>query len=584
MKEKFIMLNASKIRRRFRVIIFLILFTSGMVAHIDIWAQGSYIWNATDRLQPWASEINPAIISFQKARVSLGLKVFHLGFLPDNSFGLKESHINASFPFYLPDELGIGCDLRYFSAGAYSEIIGSMMLSREVFDRFSLGIKIGLMRYGFDRGNFTLIDANDPLIGSNLWKTKLNLGLGAFWNPGYWTIGVGIDHANQPDMGFQTQTLLPLEISGAISYRIGRLMPTFLIQKDGMGFRYGLAFSIMRTRLGLLSVSYESNMPFKMEFQLHLSNAGRMHYALDLPHESMHTVSMGSHELSYTYIFDRGPDIAQPDILLSTKSMIITEETLVRSMPPGLSPIAVKNMGEVALEYLCPESKLQNLLIVKTGALNKFETKLIRKQRYTQLAKEIKQILRQHPDLKLILRTDARTRKDARSLKHYLLKKGIVGSKNISVARLNSSGEAKLLGFQTGQENTSHRKPTFAPQKLVIGFMVPGKTRHVQDWELIIMNTQKDIVKIFRGKDKLPDQLEWYWRNDLGELVSPGRYKCILSLRAMSGKKKTSVSQQFKITHVKRTTTLCFRQEPQMFVNKIKSRKSELTLKTGEKR
>jgi len=567
------MMRMSIIFGRFQLIISLIFFTSVMFNHIDMWAQGSFIWNSADRDQAWVSDINPAVISYQDARVSLGLKVFHLGFLPDKAFGLRESHINASFPFYLPYELGIGCDMRYFSAGAYSEAIGSVMLSKEVVDRFSLGMKIGLMRSGFDRADFVLVDVNDPLVGGDLWKTKLNFGIGAYWNPNYWTIGLGIDHINRPDIGFQTQAILPLEISAAIGYRFRRFTPTFLIQKDGMGFRYGLGVTVTQNRLGLLSFSYETGMPFKMEAQINLSSVSSLRYVLDLPNENMHTVSTGSHELIFNYIFDQGPDIARPKILLSSKSMTVTEETVIRSMPSNLSPIEVENMGEVAPEYLSTKRKLHNLLIVKTGALNQYETKLIRHKRYTQLAKGIMHVLQQNPDVQLILRADDGSLKDARAFKQYLLRKKIIDPPNIGLTKMDLSGEVKLVGFETGQEIKSSESPSFSADKLTINFTVPGNTRRVQNWKLTITDTRKNIVKTYSGKEKLPEQLEWDWRNKWGELVPSGQYICILTLRSVRGRKRASVSQQLAITHIKRTTTLRFRREPQMLISKIHSTK-----------
>lgn len=74
-------------------------------------AQGFDISNAADVAHPWSSDINPAMVSFQYAQVALGLKVFHYGFLPDQNVGIQQTHINASFPFYLPYELAFGGDL-----------------------------------------------------------------------------------------------------------------------------------------------------------------------------------------------------------------------------------------------------------------------------------------------------------------------------------------------------------------------------------------------------------------------------------------------------------------------------------------
>ena len=135
-----------------------------------IQAQGFKLYNPVESSQPWVSEVNPAIVSSQYSRISFGLKVFHYGFLPDKSMALNESHINASFPFLLP--VGLGCGLRFFAAGMYSELEGSILISKTIFRQFSIGAKFGMERIGFSRQDFSVVDANDPLLAGNrvqLW-------------------------------------------------------------------------------------------------------------------------------------------------------------------------------------------------------------------------------------------------------------------------------------------------------------------------------------------------------------------------------------------------------------------------------
>jgi len=561
--------NISNIRSEIRLICILMFLFQGVFETSDIRAQGFNIYNPADRFQPWVSEINPAIIAMQDARISAGLKVFHLGFLPEKDFGLKESHFNVTFPFSLPLGLGVGCDMRYYSAGIFSEISSSLLLSKKIFNRFSIGVKMGLIRVGFSRQHFIIVDDNDPLLTGNLAKNSFNLGFGAFCNPGRWAIGVAINNANRPNIGFRKNANLPLEVSAAIGYKVGRITPTFLIQDVDKCTRYGLAVSVKYNRLGVIRFSYEDSMPLKIELQLNLLKKSSLLYALDLPNENMRSVSMGSHELTFNYIFSNDIDIATPKIIISTNKMKIFEETVIRSMAPDLLPGEIEKMTDLTPVYLDTRCRNQNLLIISTGALNRFENEVIKKQRYTELGNEIMLTLHKHPDLELVLRADEDFLKDAQALKRYLINKKIVSSKSIKIVKVKSSGNADLYGFQQGHSITKREKPALSAEKLIISLAVPGRTRSVRNWKLLITDTKNGAIKTYTGEDKLPKQLEWNWKNDRGELVLPGRYKCTLQMKAKSGREMSISSQPLQVIHVKRSIILRFKHQHQIHVGKI---------------
>jgi len=248
------------------------------------WAQGFNIYHPADVSRPWVTNINPAVISSQFSRVSIGLKVFHFGFLPQQNFEIRESHINASFPFYLPYDIGIGGDLRYFSAGIYSELSSSVMLSKRIKNNLSFGIKIGLARFGFSKQGFNLVHADDPLLQGGLATTSFNLGFGVYWNPDRWSVGLGVDHLNSPNVGRQTSAVLPPEISAAVGYQFGSIMPALLLHHDGTFARYGVAVSYNHYRYGQFRLSFENTMPIKLTVQLNLSRDNSLEYASGICH------------------------------------------------------------------------------------------------------------------------------------------------------------------------------------------------------------------------------------------------------------------------------------------------------------
>ncbi len=557
------------ISKFFRFMSVVIIFCFGFFIENTIQAQGLEIKNPIDIFYPWSSEHNPGLVSFQKSRMSLGAKVFHMGFMPGEVFGIKESHINASFPFLLPYGVGLGCDMRYYTSGIFSEINSSLMFSKKIMDHFSLGVKVGWIGVGFAREKFVVVEANDPLLSGNLWNNSLNIGLGSYFSQGNLSLGLGINHINRPNIGFKTDAKLPMEISAAIGYKLGALAPALLFQDDGIKKRYGFAMTFIYKRLGVVKFSYENEIPFKTEFQLNLGRNTSIQYSLDLPGKDMNAVSIGSHELVFNYTFGDELEIGIPQIDISTNTMKILDKTIIRSMTADLLPDEVEKINDLTSIYLDTKKRNQNLFIITAGALNKYENKLSRQERYKKYAREIKGILYQNPTLKLILRADKKSLSDARTLKQFLLNREFISSKNIKIARVNSTDEVILNGFKPGQSTTSNKERILSEKKLVFRFEVPGKTRQVKSWKFQITDDAHQVIKIYSGKDKLPHELEWYWKNDNGEIVSPGQYTGNLYLRTTKGNVKSIKSSPLEITQINRTVTFQFRGKSLLHASKI---------------
>ncbi|MCB9501858.1 MAG: type IX secretion system membrane protein PorP/SprF [Deferribacteres bacterium] len=261
--------------------------------------QGYFYWNTADKSKPWVTEINPAIVSFQNTEFSIGLKLFHVGFIPDNAFGMRESRISFSAPFYLPYDIGVGVDIRHFTAGIYSEISSALLLSREVYPKLSIGAKIALDHRGFAKDQFNIVDPDDPLINSSLGLNALNLGGGIYWEPGQFRLGMGVDHLNTPNVGLIAESVYPKEVTGAIGYEIGMFTPTLLLHDNGINIEYGFAISFNKPQLGQIRLGYEKTMPVKLEASLSLDKKSQLHYGVDFPNEERVVLLTGHRNLFF---------------------------------------------------------------------------------------------------------------------------------------------------------------------------------------------------------------------------------------------------------------------------------------------
>ncbi|MDQ7064354.1 MAG: type IX secretion system membrane protein PorP/SprF [candidate division KSB1 bacterium] len=527
-------------------------------------AQGYQIWNSADRQYPWSSEINPAILPFHSTQISFGLKVYHFGFLPNSAFGIRENRINASFPFYLPYDIAIGGALRYFSAGLYSEVAASVLLGYEIWPALSIGAKIGLERRGFRAGDFVGFDPNDPLLKRGLATVNLNLGVGAYYEMDNWRFGLGVDHANRPNVGRLNQAIYPREISASIAYRYGNITPTLLIRDDGVRWRFGMIITMTKSSVGQLRLGYEHSMPIKVEAQLNLNRNSRLDYVVDLPKEGTRGASAGTQELIYTHILGRRPEIGEPVILFTTNKLEILEETVYRSMTADLRIEELRAFPELIPEYMnTTEPHNENMLVVVAGPLNKFETREGRLDRHRRLAKSIAKYLETIPTLNAYLLAEASTLKDAREIQRAVARLTAEATRVQIVKLVSGKGKSDFRGFQPGRISIERKKPKLSASELGIYLEVPTKTRKTLHWQMRILNARNEPVATFLGSGRLPYRLTWNWRDDRGRLVQPGRYICDLRIMTTSGRERHVVSKPVQVTLIRRHVRIHFKGDPE---------------------
>jgi hypothetical protein len=547
----------------FRSVRLLTLFCCIAFSGKQVSAQGYYFWNPADQTLPFSSEINPALVSKHLTQVAVGLQVFHFGFLENSSFGLRENRVNFSFPYILPHDVAIGFDVRYFSATVYSELAASLLLSREIFNHFSIGVKFALERRGFDSAKFQGVDFSDPLISNNLSFNRLNLGLGASWQNKKFSFGLGLDHVNRPGIGIvDPDAVVPMELSAALGYKIGTFTPTLLLHQDGDYLRAGFAVIAEKPSLGTLRFGYEDKLPFRVEVRFNLSRNGSLGYGVDLPGEGTRGLSAGSHQFVYKHILGRAPELGQPDLLFSTNQLKILEKTVIRRLPSGLQVDDLAAVDEIVPGYLSSGKSTNDLMIVVAGALSEYETQKGMLKRYKRISEKIRLVFQRNPDVHVILRTDDATVSDARNLKQFIVSQSPQAARQVKIAKIDANGSLDLNGFAPGKTTVSKMKPVFSAETVTINIPVPRNTRKTKGWALKIRDASGHDVKIFSGQNNLPLHIEWDWRDDSGKLVKPGRYTCHLAATTIYNNERKAKAGPLAVILIKRKVRLEFGSEP----------------------
>ncbi len=547
--------NAPK--RIFYIISF---FVFGFLAPRNSQAQGYYFWNPANKNLPYVSEINPAIITKQFTQIAAGVRLYHVGFLSENSFAMKESRVNLSFPFLLPTSLGMGFDMRYFDSGLFSELNAAFMLSREIAPKLSLGVKLGFEQRGFNTGEFVGFDLNDPLIANGTSFLRLNAGAGMYWSPGNVELGVGVDHLNAANVNIlgATTANLPREITGALGYRLGAFTPTLLVHHDGVQSRIGFSITAAKNKLGSIRLGYEENLPIRVEATFNFTRNDRLQYGVDVPHGGTRGLTAGTQALDYIHILGRAPELGQPEILFSTNETKVIEKKIIRSVESGLSVKNIAEFDEVLPAYVSTARHRDPLLIIVAGALSAYETDAIRARRYRDLHAQVSSLLQQNPGIKVVVRTTRENVADAKAIAAYMVRQARVDPSQIKIAGMGAAAGKNLRGFAPGRTTVQRLKPALSEASVVINLRVPGKTRKTKGWTLRIANADGETVKTFSGGGNLPATLNWDWRNDGGALVAPGKYAVTLEAKTIYDNKRTAEATPLGVILVKRTVNLKF--------------------------
>ena len=524
----------------------------------SIHAQGYNFLNPADQDRPWVTENNPAIVSFKNTEISLGLKLFHIGFLEDNKLGLRETRLNFSAPFYLPWGLAAGLDLRQFSAGIYSEVSTALLLSKEVYPRVALGAKFAVDHRGFSKQEFNIVDPTDPLFNSGLSLNALNLGGGIMWKPAPWSVALSVDHLNSANVGLINETTFPVEVAGALGYKFGLFTPTIIGHRTANDLNIGFLLTAEKPDVGLIRFGYENTLPFKVEASLNLSKRAKLDYSVDLPNEGTIGASAGSQEFVYTHILAKRPVIGSPDIFFSTYKLDIVNEKQIRMLEGDLRIEDISNSNELTSQYFTPTGHDDDYLFLKAGPLSAFETRELEADRHARLVASMAQAYQQNPDINIVLWATQATLRDAQQLAMSLESRIPVKKENLKIVRLKNQENPDLRGFVPGRRMVKNSGPQLSKSRLVIAFKLPNRTRTTNGWKFTIKNSYGKPVQTFEGTGNLPKAIAWDWQDFDGHLIPAGYYTGSLVVNATDNTKRNASSKELSVYNIKRTVTMKF--------------------------
>ncbi len=511
-------------------------------------AQRQILLHPADGSDLWLSSRNPAALSFQHSRLVVGTEILHATFVPERAFGLNEHRLHLAFPYWLPLNLAFGFEVRSFNALIYSEIEADLLLSKKISSQLALGMKLGVEDRSFDRSQFTLVDPNDPLLqGNSLRRNTPNLGLGLYWNKGALAAGASVQHLYRPNLAFATQALQPRFMALGLAYNLGLFAPGVTWNDNGSQQLFGLNLTANISKLAVVRLGYERSGPVRLETQFHFHRDGKLAYGVNVPAGAIGAASNGTHALAYEHTLGREPEIGAPLLSLSTSRMNVMIERHKRIAEAGVPLEALRALPGMAKEYVDPREQLGNLVVLPL-----VETE---EEAFKALCQNAAFLLQEHALSNLALRVAPGARNEARVFEKMLQKEMNGNKARVLVGYQKPEGAVALEEFRSGRTVVVEQAPVLSHEKVVIDIVVPSQRRHVQEWRLDLLAPNAAPVKRFHGTGTLPVALEWDWRNEAGELVPAGQYRCALALKSATGKKYTATAE-LEVTVTRREVTL----------------------------
>ncbi|MCG3155814.1 MAG: hypothetical protein DKINENOH_02422 [bacterium] len=241
---------------------------------------------------------NPAAAALLSGQAYLGLKLIYPGAIADNAFALKASHVALTWPRLGGTRFGAGLHLRHLGAPLLSENRLGLLAAYAFSERLALGSDLAVAWQAYDREEFDLVDADDPVFrrASSPLIFDPGLGLTARVHEAV-LLGASVYHFNRPNLARAGEKFnLPLEalLGATLNHRFGRLDLGMALRREE--WRPALGAEIFSARLGRVRLGYGAeNAVF--EGELNLPPAAALLYSFHLPTSDLGLLSAGSHEL-----------------------------------------------------------------------------------------------------------------------------------------------------------------------------------------------------------------------------------------------------------------------------------------------
>ncbi|RMF61306.1 MAG: type IX secretion system membrane protein PorP/SprF [Calditrichaeota bacterium] len=510
--------------------------------------------------------VNPAALSFHKSHVVLGGKLFHLGFIDEQSSPFRQGFVSLALPFAVNSEMGVGLTAQYFNTPIFSQSNISVSLARRFRNSYALGVKFNLFSKAFNRANFDLVDQDDPVFrnGTSQWSATFGAGLMMFPLP-YLSLGVGIDHINRANISLTNDSVYqPLKSYFGAVLTVGLLQASVSAVYEEGRFLPRASLSSAISGVGHFKLGY-SERAMQAEGQLRISGPLSLNYTYEYTLFDNQGFGQGSHQVALIHEFGRKRDVPRfemPDDFVlkfqpparseseearfylypTVNKLEIVEKRLTRVVDSDLDAEALAQLSKFDLGVL-DSSRAETSSPFKKAPINidgvpaVMETNM--SHDYLQFVHEVAEDMTENQRLKTTIVAPKTAYLRAARLRKLFSPDSLIQTKLKFAEPVFASRTDSLYASQK-LENAA-----FSPRETLVSLSAPGTAFQIipisitsppASWRVVVENKLGQVVKQFDGKGAPPSQVEWDWRDSSGQLIGPGLYSCYLTWRDRKGR------------------------------------------------
>ncbi|MDI6401628.1 type IX secretion system membrane protein PorP/SprF [Balneolaceae bacterium ANBcel3] len=530
---------------------------------------------------------NPALISFQPAHFSMGVKAYHMGFFDDSNFDYRQGYLNISIPRIVGRRFGAGFHLQYFDSPIFRRSQFGTSASVQVLRRISVGANVSLHYIGYNQDNFEGFDFGDPLFQSGSSSFSLNSAAGVYARPmRNIELGLGVRNINEPDMSIAGSGVNePREFFGAVSYNAGFFKGTFELIEGRYGLQNRTHIEVYSTQGYFLRTGVNMNFDTGyIEAQARLFDGFSVNYQYELPINELAGNTSGSHMFSLVYEFNRIPPLPvkkavrryYPDVSRTRVDALITPAILLNSETEHVRYYET-NLTRKIDEATVTQEDLLSLSEYDIATLNRDIIDRVPYEEKGSIEAPISQTIElqgtvsdQYLNTLDVLRTFL-SEKNIEEIQIMVEQGNEIRAAGI---RNKIRGEDELpvmissILLVDEKDSVLYQSPVdpdifFQDQQVVrlepeSALIRPIFTSPVQvtRWSLLVYNQEGQLVNEIRTIGGVPEEIEWDWRDSNGNIVEPGLYRYNLQWTCVEGNQTESRFRNLYVQKIERNIVI----------------------------
>jgi hypothetical protein len=552
---------------------------------LAVMANGQNLISAdpADTFDPEGLFINPGIIPFQHRQVTLGMKVYQLGFLKSQDWGLHTSYFSLSLPKNFWGFINLGLTGQNFSVPLYDQTNFSLALASRPIERLSIGIKYNLFTKSYHQKYFDLVYPDDPVFASGTVKFAQSLGVGFMLFPwSTFSIGFSGDHLNRPDISlFHDNYRQPLVYDFGLRYSWRYFSSSIYFNRLQQHWQFNWLVESRPFASSLVKLGFVQRAA-KISAQVNIIPGLALNYAFDYPLYEINQLSNGSHQFSVIYdldyrdkikelLFTRFDDAKFPIfnlqsqffVEIETDKLEIISQKINRTVEAEIPNSALKSLTEV--ELALHDSALSWLDLYEHGyTLSQNFGSLISSAKYSQkykgwLADNL--LSKKIDSLRFI--TDPNSMQRAISLRNFLVDHAPFLDQQLEIKPMTHEALTKEIEPEILHRLTEQQNYILNPESVAFQISALKMQKYRGTWKLVISDYADHEIKAFVINGHVPDTIPWDWRDNDGNLIKPDVYYYYIQWKNKTGQWQKTQPRMFSVAKISRTLTIDIRSTPE---------------------